>query len=49
MELIGAKGGKITREPGPVNGGNMVSAFIEDPDGLKFELLERGPTPEPLS
>ncbi|CAN1215202.1 Probable lactoylglutathione lyase, chloroplastic [Linum perenne] len=35
-------------EPGPVKGGSTVIAFIEDPDGYKFELLERGPTPEPL-
>lgn len=48
MELIRAKGGKITREPGPVKGGSTVIAFIEDPDGYKFELLERGPSPEPL-
>ncbi|RYR67972.1 hypothetical protein Ahy_A03g014445 isoform D [Arachis hypogaea] len=48
VELIRAKGGKITREPGPVKGGSTVIAFIEDPDGYKFELLERGPTPEPL-
>ncbi|KAF8036298.1 hypothetical protein BT93_C2123 [Corymbia citriodora subsp. variegata] len=48
VELIKAKGGKVTREPGPVKGGSTVIAFIEDPDGYKFELLERGPTPEPL-
>lgn len=48
VELIKAKGGKVTREPGPVKGGKTVIAFIEDPDGYKFELLERGPTPEPL-
>ena len=48
MDLIKAKGGKVTREPGPVKGGNTVIAFVEDPDGYKFELLERGPTPEPL-
>uniref|UniRef100_A0A6V7QWC9 Lactoylglutathione lyase n=1 Tax=Ananas comosus var. bracteatus TaxID=296719 RepID=A0A6V7QWC9_ANACO len=48
VELIKAKGGKVTREPGPVKGGKSVIAFIEDPDGYKFELLERGPTPEPL-
>lgn len=48
MELIKAKGGKVTREPGPVKGGSTVIAFIEDPDGYKFELIERGPTPEPL-
>ncbi|TYH65833.1 hypothetical protein ES332_D06G082100v1 [Gossypium tomentosum] len=48
VELIKAKGGKVTREPGPVKGGSTVIAFIEDPDGYKFELIERGPTPEPL-
>ncbi|XP_058114405.1 probable lactoylglutathione lyase, chloroplastic isoform X2 [Magnolia sinica] len=48
VDLIKAKGGKVTREPGPVKGGKSVIAFIEDPDGYKFELLERGPTPEPL-
>ncbi|KAI3447004.1 hypothetical protein Pfo_003669 [Paulownia fortunei] len=48
VDLIKAKGGKVTREPGPVKGGKTVTAFIEDPDGYKFELLERGPTPEPL-
>ncbi|XP_054786642.1 probable lactoylglutathione lyase, chloroplastic isoform X2 [Prosopis cineraria] len=48
VELIRAKGGKITREPGPVKGGSTIIAFIEDPDGYKFELLQRGPSPEPL-
>ncbi|KAI3981013.1 hypothetical protein MKX01_026419 [Papaver californicum] len=48
VDLVKAKGGKVTREAGPVKGGSTVIAFIEDPDGYKFELLERGPTPEPL-
>ncbi|KAM7257594.1 hypothetical protein ACFE04_013335 [Oxalis oulophora] len=48
VELVKAKGGTVTREPGPVKGGSTVIAFIEDPDGYKFELLERPPTPEPL-
>ncbi|CAH8354582.1 unnamed protein product [Eruca vesicaria subsp. sativa] len=47
-KLIKAKGGKVTREPGAVKGGKTIIAFMEDPDGYKFELLERGPTPEPL-
>lgn len=38
----------MTREAGPVKGGSTVIAFVEDPDGYKFELIERGPTPEPL-
>uniref|UniRef100_A0A5B6Z7V2 Lactoylglutathione lyase n=1 Tax=Davidia involucrata TaxID=16924 RepID=A0A5B6Z7V2_DAVIN len=48
VELVKAKGGKVTREPGPVKGGSTIIAFIEDADGYKFELLERDPTPEPL-
>ncbi|XP_052170069.1 probable lactoylglutathione lyase, chloroplastic isoform X2 [Diospyros lotus] len=48
VDFIKAKGGKVTRDPGPVKGGNTIIAFIEDPDGYTFELLERGPTPEPL-
>lgn len=48
VDLVKQKGGKVTREPGPVKGGSTVIAFVEDPDGYKFELLERGPTPEPL-
>jgi lactoylglutathione lyase len=48
VELVRAKGGKVTREPGPVKGGRTVIAFVEDPDGYKFEILERPGTPEPL-
>jgi lactoylglutathione lyase len=48
VELIKAKGGKVSREPGPVKGGTTAIAFIDDPDGYKFELIQRGPTPEPL-
>ncbi|MBI5335318.1 MAG: lactoylglutathione lyase [Burkholderiales bacterium] len=33
-------GGAITREPGPVKGGNTVIAFITDPDGYKVELIQ---------
>ena len=36
-----ARGGAITREPGPVKGGSTVIAFITDPDGYKIELIER--------
>ncbi|KAJ4781885.1 Lactoylglutathione lyase [Rhynchospora pubera] len=48
VDLVRAKGGKVTREPGPVKGGKTVIAFVEDPDGYKFEILQRDPTPEPL-
>lgn len=40
-EQIRAKGGNITREPGPVKGGNTLIAFITDPDGYKIELIQR--------
>jgi len=36
-----ALGGAITREAGPVKGGNTVIAFISDPDGYKIELIQR--------
>ena len=35
------RGGKVTREAGPVKGGTTVIAFVEDPDGYKVELIER--------
>jgi len=40
-EKIRASGGNITREPGPVKGGNTLIAFITDPDGYKIELIQR--------
>ena len=40
-ERIRAQGGNITREPGPVKGGNTLIAFITDPDGYKIELIQR--------
>jgi lactoylglutathione lyase len=41
-EAIRAAGGKVTREAGPVKGGSTVIAFVEDPDGYKIELIQRG-------
>ena len=38
---VKANGGQVSREPGPVKGGNTVIAFITDPDGYKIELIER--------
>ncbi|MEO8717494.1 MAG: lactoylglutathione lyase [Burkholderiales bacterium] len=40
-EAVRAKGGKVTREAGPVKGGATVIAFVEDPDGYKIEFIER--------
>lgn len=39
---IKAAGGNVTREAGPVKGGATVIAFVQDPDGYKIELIERG-------
>ncbi|MCY1295554.1 Lactoylglutathione lyase [compost metagenome] len=38
-EDIRSRGGKITREPGPMKHGTSILAFVEDPDGYKVELL----------
>lgn len=40
-DAVRAKGGKVTREAGPVKGGTTVIAFVEDPDGYKIEFVER--------
>ena len=40
-EDIRSRGGKITREPGPMKHGTSILAFVEDPDGYKIELIER--------
>lgn len=39
-ETLRKAGANITREPGPVKGGNTQIAFIEDPDGYKIELIQ---------
>lgn len=40
-EAIRAKGGKVLREPGPMNAGTTVIAFFADPDGYAIELIGR--------
>ena len=40
-EEISKKGGRITREPGPMKGSKSLLAFVEDPNGYKIELLQR--------
>jgi lactoylglutathione lyase len=35
------RGGKVTREAGPMKHGSTVIAFVEDPNGYKIELIER--------
>jgi lactoylglutathione lyase len=39
-DAIQARGGKVTRPPGPMKHGTTVIAFIEDPDGYKVELIQ---------
>ena len=39
-EKIKAAGGNVTREAGPVMGGDTVIAFVADPDGYKIELIQ---------
>ena len=39
-EKIRSAGGKIIREPGPMNAGTTLLAFVADPDGYQIELLE---------
>lgn len=40
-EKIRSNGGNITREPGPVKGGDTLIAFVQDPDGYKIELIQK--------
>ena len=41
-EKLAAAGVKVPRPAGPVKGGTTVIAFIEDPDGYKIELVQKG-------
>lgn len=40
-EEVRSRGGKVTREPGPMKHGTTVIAFVEDPDGYKIEFVQR--------
>lgn len=40
-EEVKSRGGKVTREAGPMKHGSTVIAFVDDPDGYKIELIER--------
>ena len=40
-EAVTAKGGRVTREPGPMKFGGSVIAFVEDPDGYKIEFIQK--------
>ena len=36
------KGTRVIRDPGPMMGSKLLLAFIEDPNGYKIELIEKG-------
>lgn len=40
-EEVKKRGGKVTREAGPMKFGTTVIAFVEDPDGYKIELIQK--------
>ncbi len=40
-EEVKKRGGKVTREAGPMKHGKTVIAFVEDPDGYKIELIQQ--------
>jgi lactoylglutathione lyase len=40
-EEVRKRGGKVTREAGPMKHGTTVIAFVEDPDGYKIEFVQK--------
>ncbi len=44
VDTIKQQGGKILREAGPMNAGNTIIAFVEDPDGYQIELIAAKPS-----
>lgn len=40
IEKAKERGAKVIRDPGPVKGGEMVIAFLEDLDGYRIEFVE---------
>lgn len=41
VERVRSAGFKVTREVSPVIGGSMIIAFVEDPSGYKFAIIQR--------
>jgi len=41
-DMVKQRGGKVTREAGPMKHGTTVIAFVEDPDGYKIEFIQQG-------
>lgn len=40
-ERVREYGGQVTREPGPMQHGTTVIAFVKDPDGYTIEFIEK--------
>ena len=40
-EMVKKRGGRVTREAGPMKHGLTVIAFVEDPDGYKIEFIQK--------
>ncbi len=40
-DAVRTRGGKVTREAGPMQHGSTVIAFVEDPDGYKIEFIQK--------
>ena len=40
-EMVKKRGGRVTREAGPMKHGVTVIAFVEDPDGYKIEFIQK--------
>ena len=38
-EKIKSRGGQVVRDPGPMQHGSTILAFVRDPDGYMIELL----------
>ena len=41
-EEITNKGGNVVRDAGPMMGSKLLLAFVEDPNGYKIELIQKG-------
>ena len=40
-QMVKDRGGKVTREAGPMKHGTSIIVFVEDPDGYKIEFIEK--------
>lgn len=40
-DAVRTRGGKVTREAGPMKHGTTVIAFVQDPDGYMIEFIQK--------